>query len=94
MTQLQMIYDRAHRRLARLLQTILKEWDFRTPVVKEYFALTCNDIISGATLPELYSSIDLFASLEYYEECEGILLACEISTTLALTNYIFKLKNE
>lgn len=60
------------------------EWDFSSPVVKEFFYLTCQDIIAGVPLNEIYVSIDLFEELEAYEECEGILLACELATTLTV----------
>jgi hypothetical protein len=76
--------------LARQLATILKEWDFRSTIVEEYFILTCHDIIAGVPLKELYISVDLFEELEAYEECEGILLACQLCTTLTLTNYLNK----
>jgi hypothetical protein len=70
------------------LRTILKEWDFRTPVVQEFFILTCNDIIAGTPLYEIYNSLDLFEEIEGYEECEGILLACELATTLTVQIYL------
>lgn len=88
--QLQMTYSRANKRLAKQLATILKEWDFRSTIVEEYFILTCHDIIAGVPLKELYISVDLFEELEAYEECEGILLACQLCTTLTLTSYLNK----
>ena len=83
-----MIYSKVTRRLARQLGTILREWDFRTPVVEEFFILTCNDIIAGISIYEIYNSLDLFEELEGYEECEGILLACELATTLTVQIYL------
>ena len=83
-----MIYSKVTRRLARQLGTILREWDFRTPVVEEFFILTCNDIRAGISIYEIYNSLDLFEELEGYEECEGILLACELATTLTVQIYL------
>jgi len=90
MMQPPMIYSKVKRRLARQLQAILREWDFRTPVVEEFFILTCNDILAGLPLDEIYVSLNLFEELEGYEECEGILLACELCTTLTVSIYLNK----
>ena len=84
MTQPPMIYSKVKRRLARQLQAILREWDFRTPVVEEFFILTCNDILAGVSLDDIHVSLNLFEELEGYEECEGILMACELVTTLTV----------
>lgn len=72
------------------MQAILREWDFRTPVVEEFFILTCNDILAGLPLDDIYVSLNLFEELEGYEECEGILLACELCTTLTMLIYLNK----
>ena len=53
-------------------------------MVEEFFYLTCQDIIGGIPLEDIYVSIDLFEELEAFEECEGILLACELATTLTV----------
>ena len=83
-----MTYNEVTRKLARQLTTILKEWDFRTPTVEEYFVLSCNDVLAGAKLDDLYSSIKLFEQIEAFEECEGILLACQLCTTLTIQIYL------
>lgn len=72
------------------LQTILQEWDFKSPIVKDFFILTCNDILAGISLKEIYTSLNLFEELEGFEECEGILLACELATTLTVQIYLNK----
>jgi hypothetical protein len=84
------MYNKVTRKLARQLRIILRQWDFRTPVVEEFFILTCNDIIAGVPLNEIYVSINLFEELEEYEECEGILLACELCTVLTMQIYLNK----
>ena len=90
MTQQPMTYNEVTRRLARQLGTILKEWDFDTLIERDYFILTCHDIIAGVPLKELYTNIDLFEELEAYEECKGILLACQLCTTLTMQIYLNK----
>ena len=90
MTQHPMTYNEVTKKLAKQLETILEEWDFDTPIVKDYFILTCHDIIAGVPLRELYVGIDLFEELEAYEECEGILLACQLCTTLTMQIYLNK----
>jgi hypothetical protein len=89
-----MTYNEVTRKLARQLETILTEWDFDTPIERDYFILTCQDIIAGVPLKELYVSINLFEELEAYEECKGILLACQLCTTLTMQIYLNKDNDE
>ena len=88
--QVMKILNRERQRLLSALDYTLNNLAFRNNVVKEYFILAANDIIGGASLGELHHSLNLFEELEDYDECEGILLACEWSTLISFTNYLTK----
>lgn len=69
--------------------------DFKHPVTKLYFRLTCDDVINGANDKDINISLHFFEELELYEECQGIYLAKEyadffIFTTLINNYYEFE----
>jgi len=62
--------------------------DFKNPIIKEYFGLACADIVHGASITELQATIKFYEELELYEECAGIMLACEYACLFSITRLI------
>ncbi len=88
MTQLKMTLNPGRKKLARQLDAISQTLDFKNPTIKEYFGLACADIVNGASVLELQNTLKFYEELELYEECAGILLACEYACLFSLTRLI------